>query len=254
MTISENLVVHLGQAGCQSGLACWELFCLEHGIYPDGTLATEFGHTRKVSETGVFFNETARCKYVPRAIFFDFDVDVINDIRTGSYRQLYNLDMLVSGKEDAANNFARGFFTMGREFIDCIMDKFRHEVESVDHLTGLMVLRSVCGGTGSGFGSLLLQKVYQDHPKVPKVSIEVNPSPRLSTAAVEPYNCVLACHASMDYSDVDVIYENECCYSMFIRHLENSKQIWFPTPGFTFHWFLMGLYSLTRGSIMIGTL
>ena len=34
----EVLSVHIGQAGVQIGNACWELYCLEHGIKPDGTL------------------------------------------------------------------------------------------------------------------------------------------------------------------------------------------------------------------------
>jgi len=32
----ECLLIHLGQAGVQIGNACWELFCLEHGIQPNG--------------------------------------------------------------------------------------------------------------------------------------------------------------------------------------------------------------------------
>lgn len=28
----ECISVHVGQAGCQMGNACWELYCLEHGI------------------------------------------------------------------------------------------------------------------------------------------------------------------------------------------------------------------------------
>lgn len=28
--------MHIGQAGVQIGNACWELYCLEHGIQPDG--------------------------------------------------------------------------------------------------------------------------------------------------------------------------------------------------------------------------
>ena len=27
----ECISVHVGQAGCQIGNACWELYCLEHG-------------------------------------------------------------------------------------------------------------------------------------------------------------------------------------------------------------------------------
>ena len=32
----ECISIHVGQAGVQIGNACWELYCLEHGIQPDG--------------------------------------------------------------------------------------------------------------------------------------------------------------------------------------------------------------------------
>ena len=32
----EVISIHIGQAGVQMGNACWELYCLEHGIQPDG--------------------------------------------------------------------------------------------------------------------------------------------------------------------------------------------------------------------------
>ena len=31
-----------------------------------------------------------------------------DEVRTGTYRQLYHPEQLISGKEDAANNYARG--------------------------------------------------------------------------------------------------------------------------------------------------
>ena len=34
----EIISIHIGQAGIQAGDACWELFCLEHGISPDGQM------------------------------------------------------------------------------------------------------------------------------------------------------------------------------------------------------------------------
>ena len=34
----ECVCLHIGQAGLQGGNACWELFCLEHGIQPDGQM------------------------------------------------------------------------------------------------------------------------------------------------------------------------------------------------------------------------
>lgn len=48
---------------------------------------------------------------MPRAIFVDLEPTVIDEVRTGSYRQLFHPEQLISGKEDAANNFARGHYT-----------------------------------------------------------------------------------------------------------------------------------------------
>nr|P33626.1 RecName: Full=Tubulin alpha-4 chain; AltName: Full=Alpha-4-tubulin [Zea mays] len=34
----ECISIHIGQAGIQVGNACWELYCLEHGIQADGQM------------------------------------------------------------------------------------------------------------------------------------------------------------------------------------------------------------------------
>lgn len=58
-----------------------------------------------------FFSETSAGRHVPRAVFVDLEPTVIDEVRTGSYRQLFHPEQLISGKEDAANNFARGHYT-----------------------------------------------------------------------------------------------------------------------------------------------
>jgi hypothetical protein len=37
----EVISIHIGQAGIQVGNACWELYCLEHGIQPDGQVRVD---------------------------------------------------------------------------------------------------------------------------------------------------------------------------------------------------------------------
>ena len=58
-----------------------------------------------------FFSETGAGKHVPHAVFVDLEPTVIDEVRTGTYRQLFHPEQLISGKEDAANNFARGHYT-----------------------------------------------------------------------------------------------------------------------------------------------
>ena len=37
----EVISIHMGQGGIQAGNACWELYCLEHGIQPDGQMPSD---------------------------------------------------------------------------------------------------------------------------------------------------------------------------------------------------------------------
>lgn len=52
-------------------------------------------------------------------------------MRTGTYRQLFHPEQLISGKEDAANNYARGHYTIGKEIIDSVLDRIRKLVRQL---------------------------------------------------------------------------------------------------------------------------
>ena len=41
------------------------------------------------------------------------------------YRQLFHPEQLIIGKEDAANNYARGYDTIGKEIVDLVLDCIR---------------------------------------------------------------------------------------------------------------------------------
>ena len=65
----EVLSIHIGQAGVQMGNACWELYCLEHGITPDGTMPSDesIGQAMTHDDSfNTFFAETGSGKHVPR--------------------------------------------------------------------------------------------------------------------------------------------------------------------------------------------
>jgi hypothetical protein len=112
-TMREAISIHIGQAGCQIGNACWELYCLEHGIQPDGSMPSDKTIGVEDDAYNTFFSETGAGKHVPRAVFLDLEPTVVDEVRTGTYRQLFHPEQLISGKEDAANNYARGRTTPG---------------------------------------------------------------------------------------------------------------------------------------------
>jgi tubulin alpha len=57
-----------------------------------------------------------------------------------------------------------------------------------------MMFSALGGGTGSGLGSLILERLSTDYNKKTKVNINVFPSSNMFTSVVEPYNAVLASH------------------------------------------------------------
>ena len=54
----EVICIHIGQAGIQVGNACWELFCLEHGIQPDGQMPSDKTIGGGDDAFNTFFSET----------------------------------------------------------------------------------------------------------------------------------------------------------------------------------------------------
>ena len=105
-----------------------------------------------------FFSETSAGKHVPRAIFVDLEPTVVDEVRTGTYRQLFHPEQLISGKEDAANNYARGHYTIGKEQIDLSMDKIRRLADQCSGLQGIVFLLCSCiifSGKHDGFSPFL---------------------------------------------------------------------------------------------------
>lgn len=207
----EIISLQIGQAGVQMGDTCWELYCLEHGINCDGSVKSE----NAVDEnTTTFFAESSCGKFVPNSIFIDLEPSVIDEIRNGSHREMYRPQMLISGKEDAANNYARGHYTIGKEMIEPVMSQVRKLAENCSGLQGFFITHSFGGGTGSGFTALLMDRLTTDFAKKSKLQFAIYPAPRVSTAVVEPYNAVLTTHGTLDHSDICFLLDNEAIYDI----------------------------------------
>ncbi|XP_047187722.1 tubulin alpha-1C chain isoform X1 [Scophthalmus maximus] len=252
----ECISVHVGQAGVQIGNACWELYCLEHGIQPDGQMPSDKTVGGGDDAFNTFFSETGAGKHVPRAVFVDLEPTVIDEVRTGTYRQLFHPEQLITGKEDAANNYARGHYTVGKEVIDLVLERIRKLVSNLtqeqlrflifllkhkiifhivltislclqsDQCTGLqgfLVFHSFGGGTGSGFTSLLMERLSVDYGKKSKLEFSIYPAPQVSTAVVEPYNAILTTHTTLEHSDCSFMVDNEAIYDICRRNLDIER-------------------------------
>ncbi|KAI9530500.1 hypothetical protein NQZ68_004518 [Dissostichus eleginoides] len=219
----ECISIHVGQAGAQIGNACWELYCLEHGLQPDGQMSSGRTTGRGDDCFNTFFSETGAGKHVPRAIFVDLEPTVIDEVRTGTYRQLFHPEQLITGKEDAANNYARGHYSIGKEIIDMVLDRTRKMADQCTGLQGFLVFHSFGGGTGSGFTSLLMERLSVDYGKKSKLEFAIYPAPQVSTAVVEPYNSILTTHTTLENSDCAFMVDNEAIYDICRRNLDIER-------------------------------
>jgi tubulin alpha len=153
-------------------------------------------------------------------MFVDLEPNVIDDVRNSKESQMFHPDFLIHGKEDAANNFARGHYTVGKQVIDRVSDRLRKLVDNCDNLMGFVISHAVGGGTGSGLGALILERMAVDYRKKSKLGFEIYPSPSLSTAVVEPYNALLTTHWLLDHTEVSLLLDNEAIYDLVIKKLE----------------------------------
>jgi len=219
MPTREVLSISVGQAGIQLGNAVWEQYSCEHKIKNDGTLSDE----GKDKYFTTFYEETSGGQFVPRQITVDLEPSVVDDVRTGPRAQMFHPEFLLNGKEDAANNFARGHYTVGKEILDQVNDRLRKLVDNSQNVQGFIINHAVGGGTGSGLGALILERIAVDYRKKSKIGFEIYPAPNISTCIVEPYNAMLSTHWLLDHTEVSVVLDNEAIYEICQKQLDIDR-------------------------------
>lgn len=217
-------IIHLqtGQCGNQIGTQFWETITQEHGINDEGM----YEHTEtpgltelevrqnKLDKISVYFNESSSQKFVPRAVLVDLEPGTMDTLKSGKLGKLFRPDNFIFGQSGAGNNWAKGHYTEGAEIVNQVMESIRREAESSECLQGFQITHSLGGGTGSGLGTLLIQRIKENYPDRMLSTFSVLPSPKVSDTVVEPYNAVLSLHHLVETTDATFIIDNEALYDI----------------------------------------
>merc|ERR1711881_40533 len=99
------------------------------------------------------------------------------------------------------------------------MDRLRKLVDNSQNVQGFIIHHAVGGGTGSGLGALILERIAVDYRKKSKIGFEIYPAPNMSTCIVEPYNAMLSTHWLLDHTEVSIILDNEAIYGILQKQL-----------------------------------
>ena len=104
-----------------------------------------------------------------------------------------------------------------------ILNTFSAQADQCTGLQGFLVFHSFGGGTGSGFTSLLLERLSVDYGKKSKLEFSIYPAPQIATAVVEPYNSILTTHTTLEHSDCAFMVDNEAIYDICRRNLDIER-------------------------------
>lgn len=99
----------------------------------------------------------------------------------------------------------------------------RRECEICDCIQAFQLTHSVGGGTGSGFGSLLLCRLYDEFPDILLMNASILPSTTVSDVVVEPYNTILSLAYLVDYSNGVFCMDNEALYKICMNKLKVGR-------------------------------
>jgi len=111
------------------------------------------------------------------------------------------------------------------------MDRFRKLAEQCNFLHKILLFRSLCRGTGSGFGSLLLERLRDEYGKKQRYEWTLFPDCDESTRVATPigngvvgaYNTVLSIEAMDEQSDICQVLQNGRIYDICKSKLRISE-------------------------------
>jgi len=229
--VREILSLNVGQAGVQLGHTMWKQYTVEHGVKPgvpwcaedqvrvkdptqENITLTSGARVDIEKKAKTFFAMATNNTMIPRNIFVDLEESTLAQVRKGPMKEMFQKDDCIAGKEDAANNFARGHYTVGKEKMELINERVSKAVEACENLQGFIMCHAIGGGTGSGLGMLILERLAVDYRKKSKIGFEIYPAPSISTCIVEPYNGLLSTHWLLDHTEVSSILDNEALYGI----------------------------------------
>lgn len=217
----------------------------------------------------VFFYQADDEHYIPRAILLDLEPRVINSIKTSPYRNLYNPENVYVHPDGggAGNNWAVGTFpcrvyssrkllimglagySLAEKIAEEITDMIDREADGSDSLEvslfclavnqvsdfqvtttqGFTLCHSIAGGTGSGMGSFLLERLNDHFPKKLIQTYSVFPNQNESSGSdvvVQPYNSLLTLKRLALNADCVVVLDNTSLNRIAVDRLH------IPNPSF----------------------
>ena len=221
----EIIQIWTGGAGIRGGESYLDLLLEEHGIDRDGNLmeGTDNYQTVKI---GTYFDEIDTLNpnpvFKPRIMGADFDKGQIDHMLSGKNSKLFDIMNTYKGKGGPTGNiWAKGMYTQGADEVESSLDIIRNVIEKTDCLQGFEFHHSIGGGTGGGFGCLLMSKLREEYPRICMSGFTF--LPRVldqEDSSYSVYNSVLSIHQLVENTDFITWMDNQALYNLCLHRLK----------------------------------
>ncbi|MHA1754950.1 MAG: hypothetical protein ACTSYR_05495 [Candidatus Odinarchaeia archaeon] len=199
----EILVLHVGQGGNQIGYNFWKTICDEHEI-DIKTLQKKSDSSDIVDYKSVFLVESPD-GFHPRALFIDLEPLAIEFlVKEKGLGSFFSEELMLLSYSGAHNVWAIGY-KMGKKLLPNLLEKIRSIVP--DTLQGFIIIHTLGGGTGSGFGSLITETLKKEFPSKGVLNFSILPS-EMNDITLAPYNTVLSINHLSKFSDLTILFDN----------------------------------------------
>ena len=204
--MSEIIFLQIGQCGNQIGWKFWEQALKEHREYhKDARYDLSYKSFFEITEKGSFENiRDVRA----RAVLIDSETNVTKQLEKTAIRQIFSGCVESVDVGGAGNNWAVGYHENGPKQIESVMEKIRRRAEPCDHLESFFFLYSLGGGTGSGFGSYILENIHDTYPRLWKMATVVTPTGGDGDVVTSPYNSLMSLAHLCKHADCVFPVEN----------------------------------------------
>jgi len=204
--MSEIIFLQIGQCGNQIGWKFWEKALEEHQNYHKiAPYDLSYNSFFEIAEKGSFENiKDVRA----RAILIDSETNVTKQLQTSKIGSLFRGGSVSVDVGGAGNNWAIGYHKNGPNQIESVLERIRKLAEPCHHLESFFMLYSLGGGTGSGFGSYILESLADQYPKLWKMATVVTPTGEETDVVTSPYNSALSTSHLCKYADCVFPIEN----------------------------------------------
>ena len=144
-----------------------------------------------------------------QSIHVDSESKVIKKILSSDLSRSLKRDAIICGKRGCGSNWGCGYHR--RDLLDQTLEVMRTEVERCDVYSGCLIVHSLCGGTGSGLSSRLVEALRDEYPLQHIMNIAIAPH-WTGESPLQQYNSLLCLACLQQNSDAIMVFNNDIIF------------------------------------------